>query len=204
MTSGPQDPQIHPTAEVDQQASIGAGTKVWHYAQVLRGAEVGENCTLGKGVFVDRGVKIGDRAKLQNNALIYQGAELGTDVFIGPGVVLTNDRYPRASTPDGEVKTDQDWVREGVVVQDGASIGANATLGAGISIGRYAMVGAGAVVLESVRAHSLVVGVPAREIGSVCICGQRVSGEPPCCGACGRTYRQTESGLIAGSGPAQE
>lgn len=188
-------PRIHPTADVSAQAQVGAGSAIWHQAQIMPEASIGEDCIIGKGVYVDTGVIVGPRSKVQNYALLYRGATIGADVFIGPAAVLTNDRYPRASTPDGTRKHDADWTQEGVTIEDGASIGANATLGPGISVGRHAMVGSGAVVTQDVPAHALVVGQPARGIGFVCTCGHRLAGDPPRCVSCRREFSHTPDGL---------
>ncbi len=101
--------RIHPTAEVSDQAQIGDGTAIWHQAQVRERARIGQNCILGKGVYVDFDVQIGDRCKLQNGAYVYHGVTLEDGVFVGPGVILTNDRLPRAINPDGSLKADDDW-----------------------------------------------------------------------------------------------
>jgi len=163
---------IHPTAEVSSQALIGKGTRIWHYAQVREGVVIGQNCVIGKNVYLDFGVRIGDNVKIQNNALVYHGLSIEDGVFIGPQACLTNDRYPRAITPDGNLKGADDWVVGPTLIRHGASIGASATVLAGLTIGRFAMVGAGAVVTHSVPDYGLVLGVPARLVGYVCGCGR--------------------------------
>ena len=187
---------IQPTAEVDPSALIGAGTRVWHHAQVMAQAQIGVDCVLGKGVFVDRGVRIGDRCKMQNYAQLFKGCSIADEVFIGPGAVLANDRVPRAASPEGILKTELDWSVEGSVIDHGASIGAMATILPGVRVGRWAMVGAGAVVVADVPDHGLVVGNPARQIGLVCCCGQRIDGPPTTCEKCARSFRSTADGKV--------
>ena len=185
------EPFIHPTAEVSPQARIGAGTRIWHHAQVREGASIGRECILGKNVYIDRDVVIGDRVKIQNNASVYHGVTLEDGVFVGPHACLTNDRYPRAITPDGRLKTDEDWEVMPIRVCQGASIGAGAILLPGITVGPFAVIGAGAVVTRDVPAQGLVVGNPARLVGYVCRCGRplRRQGTDHVCPACGATYR---------------
>ena len=169
---------------------MGAGTKIWALAHVRPGARIGAGCVIGTGVTVDTDVVVGDRCKLQNAALLYRGVRLGSGVFVGPAAVFTNDRMPRAVTPGGELLTDADWSVSPIQVDDGASVGANATVVAGVRIGAWAMVGAGAVVTHDVPAHALVVGVPARLAGWVCACGARVQGSGDVtCGVCGTRFR---------------
>jgi acetyltransferase-like isoleucine patch superfamily enzyme len=158
---------LAPGADVDSRARIGAGTSIWHLAQVREDAVVGANCNIGRGVYIGPGVRIGDNVKLQNYALVYEPAQLGDGVFIGPAVVLTNDEYPRSVTPEGRLKTGADWHAVGVLVGEGASIGARAVCVAPVRIGRWALVAAGAVVTRDVPDFALVVGVPARRIGWV-------------------------------------
>jgi acetyltransferase-like isoleucine patch superfamily enzyme len=153
---------IDPDAAVAADARIGAGTKVWGLAQVREGATIGDDCIVGRGAYVGAGVRIGDRVKIQNLALVYEPAVLESGVFVGPAAVLTNDQFPRAVTPSGEAATPADWQAVGVVVREGASIGARAVCVAPVTIGRWAMVGAGATVVEDVPDHALVVGTPAR------------------------------------------
>jgi UDP-2-acetamido-3-amino-2,3-dideoxy-glucuronate N-acetyltransferase len=155
---------IAPSADVSDDAVIGDGSKVWHLAQVREGARLGENCIVGRGAYIGSGVVLGDNCKVQNYALVYEPAELGHGVFIGPAVVLTNDTYPRAISPDGSLKSAHDWTPVGVTIRDGASIGARAVCVAPVTIGRWATVAAGAVVTKDVPDFALVAGVPARRI----------------------------------------
>lgn len=171
---------VHRTAEVADSAVLGEGTRVWNEAQVRDKARVGRDCILGKGVYVDVEVEVGDRVKLENRVSLFKGARLEDDVFVGPHSSLLNDRFPRASTPDGQLKTEADWTTSGVRVQKGASIGGGCTVLPGITVGTYALVGAGSVVTRDVPAHALVVGNPARRIGTVCRCGNRIEGTEPC------------------------
>ncbi|GAA1806937.1 acyltransferase [Luedemannella flava] len=159
--------RIAPSADVDERASVGAGTSVWHLAQIREDAEVGENCNIGRGAYVGPGVRLGSNVKLQNYALVYEPAQLGDGVFIGPAAVLTNDEYPRAVTPDGRLKSGADWHAVGVLVGEGAAIGARAVCVAPVRVGRWALVAAGAVVTKDVPDYALVVGVPARRVGWV-------------------------------------
>lgn len=180
-------------------AVIGAGSSIWHLAQVREGAALGENCVVGRGAYIGSGVRIGANSKIQNYALVYEPAELGEGVFIGPAVVLTNDTYPRAVTPTGELKSATDWDAVGVVVGDGASIGARATCVAPVTIGKWAMVAAGAVVVKDVPAHALVVGVPARRVGWVGRAGVPLAEAQPgnwTCPITGERYLEREGELV--------
>jgi UDP-2-acetamido-3-amino-2,3-dideoxy-glucuronate N-acetyltransferase len=165
------------TADVDDGAAIGEGTHIWHLAQVREDAKIGAGCIIGRGAYVGPGVVIGDNVKLQNYALVYEPARLEDGVFIGPAAVLTNDMFPRSVDAVGKLKRAADWHAQGVVVRDGASIGARAVVVPGRVIGRYALVAAGAVVTRDVLDFSLVVGVPARHAGWVGRSGQRLTDE---------------------------
>jgi UDP-2-acetamido-3-amino-2,3-dideoxy-glucuronate N-acetyltransferase len=183
-TVGPVHPgaYIHPSAVVDEGATIGADTRVWHFVHVCSGAAIGARCSLGQNVFVARGVPIGDGVKIQNNVSLYEGVEIADDVFLGPSCVFTNVLNPRAFV---ERKSEYRPTR----VARGASIGANAVIVCGHSVGRYAFVGAGAVVTRDVPDYALVVGNPARRIGWVCRCGVRLPlGDSPQCPACRAHY----------------
>ena len=158
---------IHPSALVEEGAIIGNGTRVWHLVQVRPGAKIGEDCIIGRGVFVDSGVVIGNRVKVQNYVSIYHGVTIEDGVFVGPHAVFTNDKLPRAITPDGQIKSADDWIVSPTIVRYGASIGANSVLVCGITVGRWAMIGAGSVVTKDVPDYGLVVGNPATLIGYV-------------------------------------
>jgi UDP-2-acetamido-3-amino-2,3-dideoxy-glucuronate N-acetyltransferase len=159
--------RIAASAEVDARAKVGAGTSVWAQAAIREDAEVGRECVIGRGVYIGPGVRLGDRVKVQNLAQVYEPATLGDGAFVGPAVVFTNDVYPRAVTPEGRLKTSEDWDAVGVTVLEGASIGARAVCVAPVVIGRWATVAAGAVVAADVPDYGLVVGVPARRVGWV-------------------------------------
>jgi UDP-2-acetamido-3-amino-2,3-dideoxy-glucuronate N-acetyltransferase len=156
--------RIESSADIDPEATIGSGTVIWHLAQVREQAVLGEDCIIGRGAYVGPGVVVGARCKIQNHALVYEPAFLESGCFIGPAAVLTNDSFPRAVTPDGQLKTAADWQAVGVHVGEGASIGARAVCVAPVTIGRWAMVAAGAVVTHDVPDFALVMGVPARRV----------------------------------------
>jgi len=179
------DAYVHPTALVEEGATIGAATRIWHQAQVRTRARVGERCIVGKGAFVDFDVVIGDDSKLQNYACVYHGVTLGRGVFIGPHVVFTNDLRPRATDPAFAPLGDGDWEVGETSVGDGAAIGANSTILPGIRIGTWAMVGAGAVVTRDVADYALVIGTPARRLAWVCRCGERLADDARACARCG-------------------
>ncbi len=151
-----------PSADVDHRARLGRGAAVWHLAQIREGAEIGGGCIIGRGAYIGPGVQLGQGCKVQNYALIYEPARLGDGVFVGPGAVFTNDRYPRAITPEGSIKTPGDWELVGVTVRYGASIGARAVCVAPVTVGSWAVVAAGSVVVKDVPDFALVAGVPAR------------------------------------------
>jgi acetyltransferase-like isoleucine patch superfamily enzyme len=161
------DPLVAPTADVDDQAVLGPGTTVWHLAQIREHARLGRDCIVGRGAYVGPGVAIGDNVKLQNYALVYEPAQLENGVFIGPAAVLTNDTYPRSVDVFGKLKRSSDWTPKGVVVREGASIGARVVVLAGRVIGCWALVAAGAVVTSDVPEFALFAGVPARRIAWV-------------------------------------
>src|SRR6476469_4079844 len=147
---------VEATADVSPDASIGNGTTVWHLAQVRENAVIGADCIVGRGAYVGPGVRMGDRCKLQNYALVYEPAVLEDGVFVGPAVVFTNDHYPRAVSPDGTLKTGEDWEAVGVTCRTGASIGARSVCVAPVTIGRWALVAAGSVVTKDVPDCALV------------------------------------------------
>ena len=163
-TTKPQNPKqkisVHPSATIDEGANIGDHTKIWHYSHVCSGAEIGENCNIGQNVFLAGGSRLGKNCKVQNNVSVYAGVECGDYVFLGPSCVLTNDINPRGmySKAGQYLKT---------VIEDGVTVGANATIVCGNKIGRHALIGAGAVVTKDVEAYSIMVGNPAKKIGEI-------------------------------------
>lgn len=174
----------HPTAIIDGGTEIGEGTRIWHFCHVSAGARIGRGCVLGQNVYVAGTAVLGDGVRVQNNVSIYDGVVLCDHVFVGPSAVFTNVSTPRAEFP-------RKGAYEPTRIGRGASIGANATIVCGHDIGDYAMIGAGAVVTRAVPEHQLWLGVPARPVGWVCRCGERLSdeGELRRCAGCGRTYR---------------
>lgn len=173
---------IHGTAIVDEGARIGANSKVWHFVHVCGSARVGERCVLGQNVFVGPGVILGDGVKVQNNVSVYDGVVVADDAFLGPSCVFTNVNNPRSF-----VERKHEFRK--THVGRGASIGANATIVCGHDLGDYSFVGAGSVVTRDVAPHALVVGNPAKRIGWMCRCGERLRGIGAVrCVACGTEY----------------
>lgn len=179
---------VHESSFVDEDVTIGAGTKIWYFCHIQRGTVIGENCSLGQNVNISNHVRIGKGCKLQNNVSLYEGVELENYVFCGPSCVFTNDLTPRAKYPKGSAGYKKTLIREG------ASIGANATVVCGHTVGKWALIGAGAVVTDNVPDHALMLGVPARRAGWVCECGERLP-EGLVCPVCGRKYKEEKNGL---------
>jgi UDP-2-acetamido-3-amino-2,3-dideoxy-glucuronate N-acetyltransferase len=177
----------HPTAVVDEGASVGAGTKIWHFAHILPGTRIGERCVISQNVMIGPNVRIGNGCKIQNNVSIYEGVTLEDDVFCGPSMVFTNVLLPRA-----HVNRRSEFLP--TLVRRGASVGANATIVCGRTIGQYAMVGAGAVVTRDVDDFALVIGSPARRIGWVSRSGDRL-GPDLVCPRTGERYREENDRL---------
>ena len=196
---------VHESAYVDEGARIGAGTRVWHFCHVLGGAEIGARCSLGQNVVVMNGVRIGNDVKIQNNVSVYEGVEIEDDVFCGPSMVFTNVINPRS-----HVSRKHEYRR--TLVRRGVSIGANATIVCGATLGRYAFVGAGAVVTRDVADFALVVGVPARQMGWMCACGEQLAAPLAApdaelrvtCPACGAGYALVGDRLAEASAEAAE
>lgn len=161
------DIQVHPSAIIDEGAQLGRGSRVWHWVHICAGAVIGEQCSFGQNVFVSSDVIIGNNVKVQNNVSIYDAVTLEDDVFCGPSMVFTNVNNPRS-----HVARKHEYRR--TVVKKGASIGANATIVCGHTIGEYAFIGAGAVVTRDVPPYALMAGTPARRLGWMCRCGERL------------------------------
>lgn len=173
----------HPSAIVDAGATIGSGTRIWHWTHISAGSVIGENCSFGQNVFVADDVIIGNNVKVQNNVSIYDSVRLEDDVFCGPSMVFTNVDNPRSQiVRKNEYRTTR--------VRRGVTIGANATIICGHEIGEYAFIGAGAVVTRDVPAYALMMGVPARRVGWMCRCGVRLqeSTDQVRCISCDSTY----------------
>jgi acetyltransferase-like isoleucine patch superfamily enzyme len=186
---------IHPTADVSGEATVGAGTKIWHQAQVREGAALGKHCVLGKGAYIDKDVTIGDYCKVQNGVSVFHGFNLESGVFLGPGAMLLNDKHPRAINPDGSPKDDADWSPSQGLIEYGASVGGGAVILPGVRVGRMAVVGSGAVVTRDVPERGIVAGNPARLRGFACDCGHPLAlgsaggrKSHHVCPSCGRVY----------------
>lgn|SRR5574344_411404 len=186
------DVYIHPSSYIDDDVEIGHGSKVWHFCHIQGGARIGCDCSLGQNVNIGCRVKIGNGVRIQNNVSVYEGVELGDNVFCGPSCVFTNVLTPRAHFP-------VHGLFQKTRVLEGASLGANCTIVCGVTIGRSALVAAGAVVTHDVPDYALMVGVPARQIGWVCECGQRLESTLTC--RCGRQYHLETNKLSKISNP---
>ena len=167
---------------------VGAGTQIWAFAHVMKGAVIGRDCNIGDHAFVETGARVGDRVTLKNQAMVWDGVEIGDDVFVGPGVSFTNDVFPRSRRLPAVAKAG--WLVP-TRVENGASLGARCVILPGAHIGAYAMVAAGAVVTRGVPAHALMAGVPAKRVGWVCRCGARLVEQPARiwhCRRCAETF----------------
>ncbi len=172
---------VHPSSIIDNNVEIGDGTKIWCFCHIQSNSHIGKSCSFGQNVNVSNNVRIGDHVKVQNNVSIYEGVELEDYVFCGPSMVFTNDTNPRTRYPKGHERYKRTLVRHD------ATLGANCTIVCGNIIGEYAMVAAGAVITKDVPAYALMAGVPAKQIGWVCKCGQRL-GEGFICTKCRKQY----------------
>ena len=191
--SSARGPVVHPTALCESPA-VGDRTRIWAFAHVMPGAVVGSDCNLCDRTYVDDGAVLGDRVTLKNGVSVWDRVTLADDVFVGPDVAFTNDRVPRAgpfrTVPEQYLATH---------VRRGAVLGANATILCGVTVGRHALVGAGATVTVDVPDFAVVVGGPARRIGWICVCGERLDERLRC--GCGRDYEMDGAGhIVRGAG----
>jgi acetyltransferase-like isoleucine patch superfamily enzyme len=191
-------PRIHPTAIIEEGVRIGAGTAIWDSVHVRRSTTIGEQCIIGEKSYVAYGVTIGNRVKINAFVYICTAVTIDDGVMVSAATTFTNDRLPRAATPDLTrlLPSEPDETTRPTRVREGATIGAGSTVGSDLEIGRFAMVGMGSVVTRSVPDFHLVVGNPARSVGCVCRCGQVVARFEPAaspgetaCAVCGRRYR---------------
>ena len=165
---------VHPRALCESE-EVGGGSRIWAFAQVMKGAKIGKNCNIGGHSFVEGGAIIGNGVTVKNGVLIWEGINIEDGVFIGPNVLFTNDRYPRSPRCDHlkvaeRYQEKSRWLVQ-TTIKKGASLGAGAIIGPGVTVGEFATIGAGAVVTKNVAPKTLVVGNPARPIGLVCECG---------------------------------
>ncbi len=179
---------VHESSYIDDGVTIGENTKIWHFSHIQKGSVIGKNCSFGQNVNVGNNVKIGNGVKVQNNVSIYEGVEIEDYVFCGPSMVFTNDLTPRAKYPKGNAAYKK------TLVKTGASIGANATIVCGVTIGRWALIGAGAVVSKDVKDYAVMLGIPARQYGWACECGERLKDDLSCT-VCNRSYKETDGNL---------
>jgi acetyltransferase-like isoleucine patch superfamily enzyme len=177
---------VHERALCESDA-IGARTRIWAFAHVMGGACIGADCNVGEGAFVESGARVGDRVTVKNGVQIWDLVTIEDDVFLGPNATFTNDPVPRAASRGDRSGFQATRVRRG------ATVGANATVVCGVTIGEHAFVGAGTVVVRDVPAHALVVGNPARRIGWICACGERLAADLRC--GCGRHYQLADARL---------
>lgn len=181
---------IHESSYIDEPCQIGEGTKIWHFSHIMKNSTIGKNCNIGQNVVISPEVVLGNNVKIQNNVSVYTGVICEDDVFLGPSCVFTNVINPRSF-----IERKDEYKR--TTVKRGASIGANVTIVCGYDIGRYAFIGAGAVVTKDVPDYALIVGNPAKIIGYVCECGNRLkSGEDKyICQTCNKEYKMIDGNL---------
>ncbi|MCT4633631.1 MAG: N-acetyltransferase [Firmicutes bacterium] len=172
---------VHESSYIDKDVSIGVNSKIWHFTHVQSGAVIGNNCSLGQNVNISNNVRIGNGVKIQNNVSVYEGVELEDYVFCGPSMVFTNDINPRSKFSKGRLNYKRTLVREG------ATLGANCTIICGNIIGKWSMIAAGSVVTNHVKDYALIVGVPGKQVGWVCECGEKLESNYTC-SSCERKY----------------
>lgn len=173
-----------------ESTDVGAGTRVWAFAHVMKGARVGRDCNVGDHAFIESGAVVGDRVTVKNAVQLWDKVTVEDDVFLGPNMIFTNDRNPRAAfkkPPEQFLPT---------LVKRGATLGANVTVVCGVTLGEHCFIGAGAVVTRDVPAHAVMVGNPARRIGWMCECGEKLPTSLEC-GACERRYKLAAKGGLS-------
>jgi UDP-2-acetamido-3-amino-2,3-dideoxy-glucuronate N-acetyltransferase len=183
MIKNNNDIHVHKSSYIDENVSIGSGTKIWHFSHILNNCDIGKDCSLGQNVVLGPNVIIGNHVKIQNNVSIYEGVTLEDNVFCGPSCVFTNVNNPRS-----EIVRKDEYRK--TLVKRGASIGANATIICGHNLGEYCFIAAGAVVTKEVPAFALVAGTPAKIIGWMSKAGGRL-GEDLICPITGANYQFT-------------
>ena len=191
MKTSPNKYWSHKTAEIQEGAKVGQGTKIWNNCQILKDAEIGKNCTIGHNCFIASKAKLGSGVKIESNTDVWDFVTLEDYVFVGPSAVFTNDKNPRAKYPKSKYPEYGKWLP--TLVKTGATIGANATIVCGKPkriIGKWALIGAGAVVADNIPDYAIAVGVPAKIIGWVCECGNKLEfeKEESVCKICKRKY----------------
>ena len=179
----------HESAVIDDNVDIGKGTKIWHFSHIMNGSKIGESCNIGQNVVIGPDATVGNQCKIQSNVSIYKGVTLEEGVFCGPSMVFTNVYNPRAKI------SKMDEIRP-TLVREGASLGANCTIVCGHTIGQYAFIGAGAVVTKDIPDHALMVGNPAKRIGWMCMCGEKLNKDMQC-SVCKIKFAEGLSGLVA-------
>lgn len=203
----PPVPRIHPTALIEAEVEIGAGSSIWDNVHIRRAAQIGEQCIVGEKSYIAYEVKIGNRVKINAFVYICNAVTIADGVMISAGTIFTNDRFPRATTPDLKQlrSSDPDEHTLPTLVREGATIGAGCTIGNDLTIGRFAMVGMGSLITKSVPDFHLVVGHPAKSVGCVCRCGQLLlrfseaaadDHDEIACAACGSKYAIKERNVI--------
>jgi UDP-2-acetamido-3-amino-2,3-dideoxy-glucuronate N-acetyltransferase len=183
---------IHSTAEVDPEAIIGKGTRIWQFVVVQKGARIGNDCNIGSHCYIESGARIGNGVTIKNGVALWDGVNVADGVFVGPNAVFTNDLYPRArNLPEARHRyRDMRGIITRTRLNYGATIGAGAKILTGITIGEFASVGLGAVACRSILPYALAVGNPARQISWVCECGIPLpDGDKPSCSECSKQYR---------------
>lgn len=182
---------VHESSFIDEPCKVGENTRIWHFSHIMKNSTIGDNCIIGQNVFIASGVILGNNVKVQNNVSIYAGVVCEDDVFLGPSMVFTNVINPR-----GFIERKDEF--KGTLVKKGASIGANATIICGNTIGRYSFIGAGSVVTKDTPDFSLIYGVPAKQVGWVCRCSEKLTFHKDYaeCSTCGLQYQMTGENLV--------